>query len=389
MCESLAKYLQMTVPRTNTTNPLFNDNKLKLGTFCSNTIANMTLVPEQWRPSWAHCLEAARLADEAGLEAVIPIARWKGYLDDKPDHPSNEVLDVFTWAAGLSQATRYSSILATSHAPTMHPLIVAKQCATIDAISGGRAALNIVGGWNRREFDMFGIDLLEHDQRYVYLEEWLQLVRKLWTCPQEFDYSSKYFRMKKAISRPQPIQPGGVPIMNAAQSPAGVRFSAKNSQIGLLGLRGNSPEEWAPQVEGYKRMAREEFGRDIQIWTNTSAVLRDTTKEAEDFLHYYSEEFVDAECLDSIMDTISVENNVLKGSPQLAFMRKRMATGAGYPLVGDARKIAAGLEGMSRAGIDGVIMTWLDYIDGVKRFARDVLPLLEEAGLRKPFAKPA
>jgi hypothetical protein len=42
---------------------------------------------------------------------------------------------------------------------------------------------------------------------------------------------------------------------------------------------------------------------------------------------------------------------------------------------------------MSRAGIDGVIMTWVDYIDGVKRFAREVLPLLEQAGLRKPFVK--
>lgn len=375
--------------RPNTTNPLFNTNKLKLGTFCSNTIANMTLVPDQWRPTWTNCLDAARVADEAGLEAVVPIARWKGYLDDKPDHPSNEVLDVFTWAAGLSQATRYSSILATSHAPTMHPVIVAKQCATIDAISGGRAALNIVGGWNRREFDMFGIDLLEHDQRYVYLEEWLQLVRRLWTCSEEFDYESKYFRMKKAISRPRPIQPGGVPIMNAAQSPPGIRFSAKNSQIGLLGLRGSSPEEWAPQVESYKRMARDEFGRDIQIWTNASAVLRDTAKEAEEFLRYYSEEFVDAECLDSIMDTISIENNVPKDSPQFSFMRKRMATGAGYPLVGDARKIASELAGMSRAGIDGVIMTWLDYIDGVRRFARDVLPLLEQTGLRKPFTMPA
>lgn len=372
-----------------TTNPLFNGNKLKLGTFCSNTIANMTLVPEQWRPTWTNCLAAARLADDAGLEAIVPIARWKGYLDGKPDHPSNEVLDVFTWAAGLAQATRYSSVLATSHAPTMHPLVVAKQCATIDAISGGRAALNIVGGWNRREFDMFGIDLLEHDQRYVYLEEWLQLLRRLWTCPGEFDYSSQYFRMKKAISRPRPIQPHGVPIMNAAQSPAGIRFSAKNSQIGLLSLRGNSPAEWTPQVESYKRMAREEFGRDIQIWTNASAVLRDTTREAEDFLRYYSEEFVDAEALDSIMDTISAENNVSKGSPQLAFMRKRMATGAGYPLVGDAEKIAEDLKAISRAGIDGVIMTWLDYIDGVKRFTQDVLPLLEQAGLRKQFAKPA
>jgi alkanesulfonate monooxygenase SsuD/methylene tetrahydromethanopterin reductase-like flavin-dependent oxidoreductase (luciferase family) len=332
--------------------------------------------------------EVDLVADAAGLEAIVPIARWKGYLDGQPNHPSNEVLDVFTWAAGLAQATRYSAILATSHAPTMHPLVVAKQCATIDAISGGRTALNIVGGWNRREFDMFGIDLLEHDERYVYLEEWLQVLRKLWTCPEEFDHRSQHFRMKKAISRPQPLQSRGIPIMNAAQSPAGIRFSAKHSQIGLLSLRGDTPADWASQVESYKKMAREEFGRDIQIWTNASAVLGDTTSEAEAFLHYYSEEFVDTEALDSIMDTISRENDVPKGSPQLAFMRKRMATGAGYPLIGDAQKIAAELEAISRAGIDGVIMTWIDYIDGVKRFAEDVLPLLEKAGLRKRFEEP-
>ena len=177
--------------------------------------------------------------------------------------------------------------------------------------------------------------------------------------------------------------------MNAAQSPAGIRFSAKNSQIGLISLRGNSPADWTPQVESYKRMAREEFGRDIQIWTNASAVLSDTVGEAEAFLRYYSEEFVDAEALDSIMDTISAENNVPKGSPQLAFMRKRMATGAGYPLIGDAQKVAEELQAISRAGIDGVIMTWVDYIDGVKRFAEQVLPLLEQAGLRKRFDKPA
>jgi FMNH2-dependent dimethyl sulfone monooxygenase len=158
--------------KKNTTNPIFNDNKLKLGTFCTNTVPNMTFLPERRDPTWANTLAGARLADEAGLEAVVPIARWKGYLDDRPDHIANVVFDVFTWAAGLAQATRYSSIFATSHAPTMHPLLVAKQCATIDAISGGRCSLNIVGGWNRREFDMFGIDLMEHDQRYVYLEEW-------------------------------------------------------------------------------------------------------------------------------------------------------------------------------------------------------------------------
>jgi dimethylsulfone monooxygenase len=375
--------------KTPSTNPIFNDNKLKLGTFCTNTVPNMTFVPEVLAPTWKNTLAGALAADSAGMEAIVPIARWKGYLDDRPEHPSNDVLDVFAWAAGIAQATHYSAIFATSHAPTMHPLLVARLCATIDAISGGRFGLNVVGGWNRREFDMFGIELVEHDQRYVYLEEWLRIVRKLWTSTVEFDEDSKFFHMKKAISRPLPIQESGIPIMNAALSPTGMRFSAKNSQVGLISLHGTDPNGWRPQIENYKKMAREEFGRDIQLWTNTSVVQRETQKAADDYLHRYADEYLDKEVLDSIMATISKENNIPEGSEALAFMRKRMAGGAGHPMIGTAQRIAEELEAISRAGIDGVIMTWVDYIDGMKRFAKDVLPLLEEAGLRKPFTKTA
>ena len=376
----------MTITAGRANNPLFNGNKLKLGTFCSNTIANMTLVPEQWHPTWENMLAAARLADEGGLEAVVPIARWKGYLDNRPEHPSHEVLDVFTAAAAIAQATKYSCVFSTSHAPTMHPIVVAKQCATIDAISNGRSALNIVGGWNRREFEMFGIELMEHDRRYVYLADWLKILRKLWTDPGEFDYDSEFFHMKGAISQPHPRQAAGVPIMNAALSPVGIRFSAQHSDIGLITPFGNSMAEWKTQVAAYKRTAREEFRREIQIWTTASVVQRDTQKEAEDYLRRYSERMLDTEALDSLMHTISIENNIPIGSERLAFQRSRMAIGAGYPLVGTGEHIAKELTAISETGIDGVIMTWVNYVDGVKRLVSEVIPLLEQAGLRKPFA---
>jgi dimethylsulfone monooxygenase len=371
----------------NSTNPIFNDNKLKLGTFCTNTIPNMSFVPEMRMPTWQNTLAAAQLADAAGLEAIVPIARWKGYLDEKPDHRSNIILETFTWAAGVAASTKYSAVFSTSHAPTMHPVLVAKESATIDAISGGRFALNIVGGWNRREFDMFGIDLLPHDDRYVYLDEWLQILRRLWTSHDEFDYESKNFRIKKAISRPQPLQPGGIPIMNAALSPVGMRFSAKYSDIGLISPHGDKPEEWREQVAAYKKMARDEFGREIQLWTNCAVTQRDTQEEAEDYLRRYSEQFLDTEVMESLMQTISKENNIPMDSPRLAFMRHRMAVGAGPAIVGDAPSIAEQLASMSDVGIDGLILTWVDYVDGVERFNRQVLPLLEQMGLRKPFKK--
>src|ERR1700689_4614264 len=93
---------KITSVKNTATNPLFNDNKLKLGTFCTNTIPNMTFVPEVLPPTWKNTLAGSLLADKAGLEAIVPIARWKAYLEDRPDQPSNDVLDVFAWSAGIA-----------------------------------------------------------------------------------------------------------------------------------------------------------------------------------------------------------------------------------------------------------------------------------------------
>ena len=72
-------------------NPLFNSNTLKLGTFCTNgQAAANTLVPEAYQATWASSVATARLADDAGLEAIVPYARWKPYQDGKPDHPSGD-----------------------------------------------------------------------------------------------------------------------------------------------------------------------------------------------------------------------------------------------------------------------------------------------------------
>lgn len=362
-------------------NPLFNSNRLKLGTFCTNTISAITLAPELTPPRWENMLQAARLADGYGFEAITPIARWKGYLDGVPDHPSNDIFEAFTFAAAIAQATSRAAVFATSHAPTLHPVAVAKMASTIDHVSGGRFALNVVGGWNRREFDMFGIDLLEHDERYAYLAEWLGLLRRLWSG-EEFDQETAHFRLKGAVAHPVPIR-GSIPIMNAATSMTGMRFAARYSDIGFCTPHGDDPRLWAPEVAAYKKLAREEFGREIRIWTNASVVQRDSVAEAREYFDHYTGEALDKVALDSFIATVVRENGLDPQDPKVAFMRRRIAGGTGYPLLGDAPAIAMDLAAMSEAGIDGVLLTWVDYLDGISRFGREVMPLLEERGLRQ------
>jgi FMNH2-dependent dimethyl sulfone monooxygenase len=362
--------------------PIFARNRLNLGVFCANTIAALTTSRDLFRPSWQECLTVARMADDAGFEALVPIARWKGYVDDAFEHPSNEVLEPFTYAAAMAQATHQIAVFATTHAPTIHPLIVAKQAATIDVISGGRFAMNIVGGWNRREFDMFGIELLGHEERYAYLTEWLHLIRRLWTSNVEIDVTSRWFRMSKALSLPHPVQGGAVPIMNAGFSSTGMRFAAANSDIGLVGLMGQDEQAWSEHIARYKGLARDEFGKTIQVWTNAAVILRDTDQEAKELHRYYCEDMADRVAIDSFIATLARENKVAEDSEQMRFMRRTVVLGAGMPLIGSAETIANTLISLARAGLDGVVMSYVDFVDGLHRFRRDVLPRLEAAGLR-------
>lgn len=380
---SLMKPLVDRIPRERT-NPIFNSNKLKLGTFGTNGkgTAN-TLVPEQYRPTWANVTEAARLTDQSGLEAIVSYAHWKGHEIGKPDHPSGVVLDPFTWAAGLAQATSYSAIFVTTHAPVIHPITAAKQSATIDLISGGRFGINVVAGWNRPELEMFGAPLKEHEERYQHLEEWLTILRRLWSEKEEFDYEGSFFKIVHGASRPQPIQAPYPAIMNAGGSEVGRNFAGKYADMCFI-QAADDPTKWASQVASYKDFAREKYNREIQVWLLSAVVQRETKEEAEAYLHRYAVEHADDVSVDA-SNRLRLEN--AKISPGLLQgMRFRKAAGAGGSILyGTADDIANHLARFSEAGIDGVLLSWVDFKDGLTRFAKDVLPRLEQAGLRQPF----
>ena len=109
-----------------TTNPLFNDRKLKLGTFCSNLSggATMSSIDGILQAKWPDTLTLARMADEMEFEAIVPVGRWKGF--GGATNFNGEGFECFTFAAAMSALTKYSGVFATSHVPTMHPVMAAK-----------------------------------------------------------------------------------------------------------------------------------------------------------------------------------------------------------------------------------------------------------------------
>src|SRR6202022_3999601 len=136
--------------------PLYNDQKLKLGFFGTNSSNGLTVshAPTTYRATWEHSLAIARRAEAIGFEMLVPIARWSGFGGSTDFNGIN--FETYTWAAGLAAATEKIMLFSTSHVPTVHPIVAAKQCVTIDHISGGRFGLNPVRGGFPPEGEMFG-----------------------------------------------------------------------------------------------------------------------------------------------------------------------------------------------------------------------------------------
>src|ERR1051326_4772050 len=203
-------------------------NRLKLGLFGANCSSGraVTTVGERWSGSWADCLTLARMADEAGIEFMLPIGRWKGYGGDT-DY-QGETFETVTWASGLLAQTRHLTVFGTVHAPLIPPLIAAKEFVTADHIGEGRFGLNVVCGWNEGEFDMFGATLRAHEARYDYPQEWLDVIRLAWSAGEDRDLEGRFFRLKGTRAKPKPYGGSRPVIMNAGASPTGQAFAIRN-----------------------------------------------------------------------------------------------------------------------------------------------------------------
>ncbi|WP_439815644.1 LLM class flavin-dependent oxidoreductase [Zavarzinia sp. CC-PAN008] len=368
-------------------NPLFGPNRLKLGVFGSNGPGiTMTRAPQLYRPTWANTVAVARAADEAGLEALVPYARWHPF--GPPEHPSGHTFETMTWAAAMAALTQRICVMATCHVPMFHPIVAAKQGMTIDHASGGRFALNIVCGWLKPELDMFGLAVPEPEARYAHAETWVEAVSRLWQQEAPLDLAGAGgIALAQAVAQPKPLQRPRPPLMNAGNSPQGMRFAARHCDIAFVMVREMEAGAIRAQVEDYRALARS-FGRTLQVWVHAIVVQDDSRARALAVLE---------DCVGAQGDEAMAQSFIRWFVPGFAALPAEvqaqvrfgiMAGAGGAPLLGTAHDIASDLAMLSDAGVDGVLLGWVDYLDGIARFNRDVLPLLEHAGLRAPAAWP-
>lgn len=352
--------------------------KFKTGLFGFNAERGITLcdAPGTLDLEWETTKRIAQIADTGGMDLILPFARWAGY--GGRINANNVVYETFTWAAGLAAVTEQITIASTCHTPVFHPVAAAKAAMTVDHISAGRYAMNVVMGWFEPELAMFGLKPLEHDARYEYGDEWLSVIKRIWAGEEPFDHKGEYFDLTGVQGRPLPSRGARTPIINAGSSPAGMRFSAEHADVNFSSIFTiESGGEHAAEV---KRVARDEFDRDIEVMTYGTVFCAPTEAEAK-ARHDSVIEHADWAGVENFMKFIGLNSESF--GDQLRFVQERFAlSGGGYHLVGTPEQVAAELVKISEAGIDGMIFGFVDWEQELPYFLEEVMPLLREAGIR-------
>jgi len=128
-----------------------------------------------------------------------------------PDRESLELWVSLTWLASHTRRIEFGPLV--SPVSFRHPALTARMAAAVDDLCGGRLTLGLGAGWQEREHDLFGFDLLDLKSRFNRFEEGLEVITRLLKSGKPVSYIGKYFQLRRALLLPRPIRRAGPPIL--------------------------------------------------------------------------------------------------------------------------------------------------------------------------------
>jgi alkanesulfonate monooxygenase len=327
--------------------------------------------------SVAYLGQIARSAEQLGFEAALtPTGAW--------------CEDAWVTTAMLSQASERLKFLVAFRPGLTSPFIAAQMAGTFQNLTRGRLALNVVTGGESKEQRMFG-DFLDKDGRYARCDEFLTIVRRLWTG-EPVTFEGEHLHVEEAVlsQLPDPLPE----IYFGGSSPAAGRVAAKHVDVYLTW--GEPPAAVGEKVEWIRRLAAEE-GREgrIRFGIRLHTIARDTSEEAwaeaDRLLAGISEEEI-ARVQAGLRQSESVgqarmlelnrgSKDGLEIHPNLWAGVGLVRGGAGTAMVGSYAEIADLVEQYQAVGIEEFVLSGYPHLEESYWFGEGVLPELTRRGL--------
>jgi alkanesulfonate monooxygenase len=343
--------------------------------------------PDPSKPSAA---ARGRRADIGYLRQIAQAADRMGFAGVLTPTSSN-CEDAWLVCTSLASDTERLRYLVAFRPGFLLPTLAAQMAATMQRVTGGRALINVVTGGDADEQQSFG-DFLDHDARYERTEEFLDVFRKCWDGP--FDYDGKHYQVRGGGLK-TPFGWDGPPprpaIYFGGASPAAERVAARHTDVYLLW--GEPPDWVAERVTRMRSLAREE-GRTLRFGIRLHVIARereaDARAAAEGILNSMQPEQIEAAAkrlasTESIgqqrmaaLHNGRVDMDALFVSPNLWAGIGLVRRGAGTALVGSYDQVAERIREYAQLGLDTFILSGYPHLEECYAVGEEVLPRLRD-----------
>lgn len=281
--------------------------------------------------NWRRWKSLVRLAEDLGFAGLYRSDHFTN--GSPPDKDSLELWVSLTWLAANTTRIEFGPLVTP--VSFRHPTQTARMAAAVDDLSGGRLTLGVGAGWQEREHTNFGWDLLDIEARFDRFTEGIEVIRRLLVSDSPVSFSGSFYRLKDAILLPRPQRPGGPPILIGG-----------NGRRRSLPLAARYADEWnavyAPADEF--RALSQELDRLLALEQREASSVRRSLMTGCVFGRDQTE----------VRRKVELRTSGRKTPAELR---------AKGPVVGTIEEIRGQLRDLEDAGVQRVMLQWLDLDD--------------------------
>ena len=301
---------------------------------------------------------------------------------------SSATAEGFGVAGYAASRTKTLGYLIAHRPGFMVPTLAARQIATLDQLTQGRIAMHVISGGSDVEQRRDG-DWTDHDARYRRTDEYMGVMKRVWTETTPFDHDGEFYRFEQNLSEVRTFQKPHVPLYFGGASDVAKEVGAKRADVYALW-----GEPLAPIKEqiGDIRARAAKYGRTIKFSVSVRPILGDTEGEAWERAQGILERVKS-----SVGDTIGPgkpaglqsegSRRLLDFASQGDIHDKRLwmpiaattgAAGNTTALVGTAEQVAESLLAYHKAGADAFIIRGFDPMQDTIDWGKELIPMVRD-----------
>jgi pyrimidine oxygenase len=328
----------------------------------------------QYKPSFDLNKRVVQKAEEYGFDFALSMIKLHGF-GGKTEF-WDYCLESFTLMAGLAAVTNRIKLYASTAILTLPPALVARMATTIDSIAPGRFGINIVTGWQKREYEQMGLwpgdDYF--GKRYDYASEYVTVMKDLWGTGLS-NHKGTFFEMENCMMKPMPSS--DIQLVVAGQSGRGMEFAAELADFNFVnGIGVNTPTACAPTVKRLVEAAAK-TGRDVGSYILCMVIADETDAAAEAKWKRYRDG-ADVDALAWMADQGGKDQTAGATSTARHINLPEGAVNFNMgTIVGSYATVAGLLDEMATmSGVKGIMLTFDEFIVGLDVFGQRVQPLM-------------